>query len=461
MLEASFPKRIFVSVLSLRGRHLASSAGSVGSTLHSEAGEAWQAASYRGVSYNKRRQKFVASLTVNLHRNHLGYFNSARQAADMYDCKLRELCGKEQWRLRKFLNFPSSDEAKYEEPAIQNRSRGLEIWGANNQKESAAFEFLEAAFAISPQAEQYRIRRLSGASRADALFVAKDSDTVGLPIQMKSSSPRGCMQRFTFNGTSGYAGMLMIFVDLDCGRLWAAAGKRIASTSFSITVGRDRDRHLRVVDLGSLLLSCFHNSDEFPHLSVLEASMQCARSHRVEAAAHLELCRLFQSCNMYLVHPRQNQSTVDSVLKAGDEVAHHLRIQEKASNMPSRGTYRVRMSKYGGLLGPLPYAQEDFDMLAACVLDANELQGMFLIPTAQLAAQGFVGERPVDLPLYPPWIVQRYPRTKTKYGWQEAFFLDVRSWQSSGELAPELVERLKALLSCASACHQGQQFVRN
>lgn len=48
---------------------------------------------FKGVSWNKRTNKFEASVMRNLIRFHLGYFDSEKEAARAYDDKARELFG--------------------------------------------------------------------------------------------------------------------------------------------------------------------------------------------------------------------------------------------------------------------------------------------------------------------------------------------------------------------------------
>ncbi len=56
---------------------------------------------YRGVSYDKAKRKWVASISYNSRQRHLGYFYKAIQAAKAYDDAVR-LYGKSP----RLLNFP-------------------------------------------------------------------------------------------------------------------------------------------------------------------------------------------------------------------------------------------------------------------------------------------------------------------------------------------------------------------
>jgi hypothetical protein len=56
---------------------------------------------YKGVSFRKRRNKFVASISVNRQTEHLGYFTTAVEAARAYDRAAIGAFGEFAW-----LNFP-------------------------------------------------------------------------------------------------------------------------------------------------------------------------------------------------------------------------------------------------------------------------------------------------------------------------------------------------------------------
>ena len=111
------------------------------------------------------------------------------------------------------------------------------------------------------------------------------------------------------------------------------------------------------------------------------------------------------------------------------------------------GRYRVGLSKCGGSLGRLAYAGDDFDLLAACVLQQEQLQGVFLLPTSELVRRGFVAKSPCVLPLHPPWSLPKRSFYKEKYAWQLDFFLELRTWQGSTQLPVRVKMRLERLVS--------------
>ena len=339
-------------------------------------------------------------------------------------------------------------EAAFRESPQQARQRGLSIYGSNHRKEARSFELLMRAFASSKYSDKYEIVRLSGASRADALFKMKGAGQRGFCIQLKAATSK-CSRGdvYSFNHVLGYSGMLMVFVALDGGHIWAASGRQLSAKYMTMTIGSERDHKWRVSDIGSVLALCFHDVQEFPHMSIQEARQQCSPSHRVEAAAHEQLRLLFSCCSMCLAYPTEHQTTVDSVLDAsyGNTVG-LLRLQEKASHL-SRRAYFVHMAKKGDALGSLPYDPDDFDVLAACVLHEERLQGLFLIPISVLVEQGFIGKKPKSLRLFPTWWPPKQNRTKKKYAWQLDFFLDLRTWPGSAELPGQLEQRLRRLIS--------------
>ena len=196
-------------------------------------------------------------------------------------------------------------------------------------------------------------------------------------------------------------------------------------------------------------------------MSIQEARQQCSPNHRVETASHQQLHLLFGCCSMCLTCPTEHQTTVDSLL----EVDHGhpvtvLRLQEKASRKCLSTAYRVQMAKKGGTLGRLPYGPDDFDVLAACVLHEERLQGLFLIPISVLIEQGFVGKKPQHLRLFPTWCPPKQNRTKQKYAWQLDFFLDLRTWPGSAELPGHLEQRLRGLISQALDLTRQKKCVR-
>ena len=300
----------------------------------------------------------------------------------------------------------------------------------------------------------YEIVRLSGASRADALFRIKGSDRGGLCIQLKSATSMWQEGRcYVFQRVLGYGGMLVIFMALDGGHIWAASGRQLSTNSVTMTIGCASDARWRVSDIGSVLVRCFHDVQQFPHLSILEARLQCSPTHRVEASAHQQLHQLFGCVGTCLTCPAEHQTTVDSLLKVeqGHSVVRLLRLQETASHKSKSGRYEIRLSKNGGALDRLHYAPDDFDTLVACVLHEQRVQGAFLIPSSVLADLGCLGIRACSLSLYPPWSPPKQRGAKQKYAWQSDFFLDLRTWRDTEELPGQLQKRLTNLVSGALA----------
>ena len=111
----------------------------------------------------------------------------------------------------------------------------------------------------------------------------------------------------------------------------------------------------------------------------------------------------------------------------------------------------MRMKKCGGALGPQAYDTDDFDLLAACTLDENQLHGVFLIPMSLLEEHGITGVKATDMRLYTPWQLPRKDCAKLEQTWQLGFFLDLRSWRGSGKLAAKLSQQLDELIMQAVA----------
>ena len=441
-----------VLLFSVLGRLLKSSAH----VPHHLAVPLAEAAKYRGICYNKRSQAFEARLQVRGGPGYLGQFKSAKQAAEAYDQEVRRMYPDDtpdhKFRRKNWLNFPSEEEAVYHETPEEARKRAMKTFGSNHRKEARSFELLKEALEASVYSEKYELVRLTGSSKADALLKLRGSSQAGLPIQIKAATSQWKQGRiYIFNGLLGYEGMLVVLVALDGGHFWAAAGEEIKSEQTGITIGCASDMARRVDNIASHLLACFRDTQKFPHTSVEVAERQCSRNNRVEAAAHRQLCNLFSCMNWSLTSPRLHQTTVDSLLEVGvgDPV---VRLQEKASHFhEDMGRYRVELSKCGGSLGRLAYAEDDFDLLIACVLQQEQLQGIFLIPVSTLVQQGFAAKRPRMLPLHPPWSPPARNRTRKKYEWQRDFFLDLRTWQGSTELPAQKKMLLEHLISLAIA----------
>ena len=409
------------------------------------------AAKYRGVHYHKRGRVFEANLQVGGGPGYIGHFKNAKQAAEAYDREVRRMYPEDtpdhKFRRKNFLNFPSEQEAAYTESPERARKRGLKLGGSSFCKEARSFELLREAFCESPYSENYELVRLTGSSKADALFKPRGSPQVGLQVQLKAAtSGRKQGKTYKFGRLLGYDGMLVFLVALDGGHFWAASGEEFKTCHLQITIGCASDTCRRVEDTGARLVACFKNTRKFPHISIEEAECQCSVSSRVEAVAHRQLRSVFDRMNWSLMCPREHQTTVDSLLEVS--IGRPLvRLQEKASHFHDNiGRYCVQMSRCGGSLGRLPYVKDDFDLLVACVLNKDQLQGAFLIPISELVQKGFVANRPCHLPLHPPWSPARLNRTRQKYIWQLDWFLDLRTWRDSEELPEELQGRLEQLI---------------
>ena len=150
--------------------------------------------------------------------------------------------------------------------AAKARDRGLKISGRNSQKEALAFDILQAAFAMSEYSSRYEIRRLSGASEADAVLMKKDCPEDCLLLQLKAGSGRGRHGRYySFSHVSGYTGMVVLFIALEGGQIWAAPGQQLLKKQHWITAGHASAARFHVSDVGSFLAECFADTHHFPH----------------------------------------------------------------------------------------------------------------------------------------------------------------------------------------------------
>ena len=190
-------------------------------------------------------------------------------------------------------------------------------------------------------------------------------------------------------------------------------------------------------------------------MSIQQALLQCAPNHRVEARAHAQLNALVACMNMRLSQPRVHQTTVDALLEVDGPAnsVERVRLQEKASHRRKLdGRYACTLWKAAGARGKRAYAKDDFDVLAVCLLDAEQLQGIFLIPMSVLCSHGLVCQKPAALFVHPPWAPPKRNKTRDKYRWQEEFFLDLRAWNQSLEMPQHMQRRLQDLVQkCLAA----------
>ena len=403
----------------------------------------WASSQYNGVYWNKGVGKFQAQVSLRGQRTHAGLFRKEREAAHAYDAYLRALCD-DGARLSRSLNFPTPLEASFEastEVWHESRRCALAKYSENASKEDESFDRLRRLFVLSPHAESYEIVRVSDSSKVDALFQRRGSLTGGLAL--KSSRYSQKKNGYAFSQTCGYAGMLLVLVALDSNALWALPGACVTHTSFFIRPGSSRDLAFQVEDVGSLLASCFRNRHDFPHISLADARLKCSPCHQVEEQAHTLLATVFHCASYQLEKSFTGFQTVDSVL-FGEGC--RWCVQEKASTGHTHRRYAAGLWKYGGVLGKLPYAKTDFDLLVVSLLDDGRLTGCFLFPTDILTQLECLGHKPCWLPLHPPWSLPKREDTREKYAWQLEYFVDLRKWVVETPLPGETRDFLKNLL---------------
>ena len=386
----------------------------------------------------------------------MGYFSGEEEAARAFDQALRRHCH-EPHRLKKSLNFPSTEEEQFAESQAHARARGLASSSACSwEKAAKSLRLLQERFQGLPQAAKYDIIGVPNASRVDAILQPKNSNCGGVQIQLKASTgnKRGT---YCFGNTHGYDGMLLIVMSLHNGMMWAMPGCSVTQKAFTISSTSKKFMLWRVTDLGSTLEKCFHNQDEYPHITLQEARMKCAASARVEEHAHLQLSEVFSCRGLALRKPLLLSPTVDSVL-AGPEL--EWRIQEKACNPRKRyndNKHFIDLRKRAGAFGYVGYASHDFDVLVASILMKNRLVGFFLIPISALLRRGLVGQRPITLALHPPWALPKLETTQRKYEWQLEYFVDLRDWLRNAPLPWQTQERMLQLLRVVNVEVQNQR----
>ena len=388
---------------------------------------------YNGVSWHRLVSKFQAQVFAQRQHHHVGYFDSEEEAAVAYDEMLRSLCT-DAARLKKSLNFPTLLEARFRESPQEARSRGLARHAGNENKEEISYCRLQTRILSSAHAPNYQLERVAGSSRSDALFKPIGSD-MGIRLQIKSATARGRAEKsYSFSGTAGYGGMLLVLVALDRDLIWTVPGTMVKQKRLSITLGTDRDKDWRAFDLSATLAQYCCNRTEFPHASLGECRLACAKTHKIEEQAHLQMAAVFARAGFHLLKSL-TVAVVDSTLSG---CGHIWRVQEKASHLHTRGScYQVHLGKHAGALGHVAYAESDFDLLLAAILDDGRLVGLFGFPVRLLAQHRLVGKdtKAKTLRLCPPWALPKTAASQMKYAWQMDFFVDLRrSWK--GEPAP-------------------------
>ena len=397
---------------------------------------------FNGVCWDARVQKFASKVSFQGVTHHAGHFRCEIEAAHAYDERLRHLC-QDGARLKRSLNFPSFAEVTFTESPEEARARAL-AKGSTNAKEEESFRRLYHRFSVVPQATTHEIVRVSDSSKVDALFQPKGSEHGGLPLQLKAASLSGnCRQSYSFQRTKGYHGMLLLFIALDRDFFWAMPGTSVALTAFTIRLGSDRDETLRVNDLGSTLDSCYGQQQEFPHVSLRNARLQCGKCHLVEERAHLQMSDVLGGVG-YQLKRAFSGTAVDSLLVGDGGV---LRVQEKASTLHQpRGTYRVSLCRTAGALGTLAYSEFDFDILLVAILENEQVVGIFVFASDVLAQHGLIGGKPSVLPLWPAWRLPKRQAYRVRSAWQLEHFVDLRGWSGQAALPDEVRRRLAQLL---------------
>ena len=426
--------------------------------LHRQSTCGLSTSKFNGVHWDKRSQKFQATVSFNGTKYFVGRFQSEVRAAHAYDERLRELCPGSA-RLKRSLNFPTQAEDLFNESALQARSRALAAHQAcTEDAEAESVRRLQNLFRSSAQALDYEIKIVAGCSRIDALFRPKGSCLGGLCLQIKSATSRGASQAsYHFQRVQGYEGMLLLLIprDLEHDVLWALAGSSCVLKSATVTLGTSRDKMWRVHDIGRTLEECFHQADAFPHCTLGEAALHCrSANHRVEQQAHQLMANVLACAQLKL---RKSTSllrhTVDSVLSLHST---EWNVQEKASTLQKAGgghRYAISLQKHGGAMGRLAYTQHDFDLLLAAILDDGMLLGMFVFPTGILAARGLVGHKPTRLVLYPPWKMPVSSACKVSASWQLDHFVDLRACRGRHRLPPVARTRLLEVFG-RLGCHK-------
>ncbi|CAE7622692.1 unnamed protein product, partial [Symbiodinium necroappetens] len=212
----------------------------------------------------------------------VGYFSNDTEAACAFDAKLRAICT-DPVRLKKSLNFPRKEEASYEEPLSERRSRGLKKSFKSLAKDVESLRRLQHRFSKSPQASEFEIVNIPSQSRVDALFQPRGSKSGGLPLQLKSSSRHksGSSQYYFFSGTRGYDGMLLVLIALDRDMIWMVPGSEVSQKQLAVTLGSEREKAWRASHLGLALVEYFKKG-RLPQISMKDALLQCGGSHIVE-----------------------------------------------------------------------------------------------------------------------------------------------------------------------------------
>ncbi|CAE7849599.1 unnamed protein product, partial [Symbiodinium necroappetens] len=187
---------------------------------------------FNGVHWHKRGKKFGVQVRYDGKLIHVGYFLNETEAACEFDKTLRSIC-RDPVRLKKSLNFPTKEEASYEEPLSERRSRGLKKSSKNRAKDVESLQRLQHRFSKSPEASDFEIANVPSLSRVDALFRPRGAKSGGLPLQLKSSSCHnysGEYYFYAFSNTKGYEGMLLVLVALDRDIIWMVPGSEVSQT---------------------------------------------------------------------------------------------------------------------------------------------------------------------------------------------------------------------------------------
>ncbi|CAE7239881.1 unnamed protein product [Symbiodinium sp. CCMP2592] len=416
---------------------------------------------YRGVYWLPRIQKFSVKVGIKGNVHYAGVFANATEGAYAFDETLRANC-RDPIRLKQSLNFPTEQEASYEESLSDRRSRCLKQY-SNSAKGVESLLRFQHRFSKSPQASEFEIVNIPSQSRVDAVLQARGSKSGGLALQLKSSTchNRQSSELYVFGNTQGYNGMLLVLIALDRDIVWMVPGSEVSQRTLQIRVGSQRDKAWRVSHIG-IVLQQYFTAGRVSHMALQDALLQCGDNHITEEHSHAQLVSAFASVQHRLHRPISLTAVVDSVLSGQ---GHQWRIQEKAAHLSADGKYWAGLRKRGGCLGPLAYAKTDFDILIVSLLDGSDrLTGFFLLSSVVLARRRLIGHRGLRLRLYPPWAQPKFPAVARKHSWQSDHFVDLRSWNGKGsDLDPgtkanltELLEKLDEPAGQKGSCQRGR-----
>jgi hypothetical protein len=280
------------------------------------------------------------------------------------------------------------------------RAANLAQYGDNHKKEAQGMQLMSRAIREDGLLEFHK--SFEGA-RADFCVYPKDKPGApALGVQLKTTGGnwvhgRTGYEYYDFSHTSGYAGLLIIFVALHTQpyRIFLADGSRVVSTNIKIPAHVRREmefdklREVEVATVAGEIYTIYMEAMSGPSNYVLCSPVDHEKPEEGNRLVEYNAFkRLQHSLTVLFVDPPAEQMSYDYVVD-GKKWQLKLAQYNKKNN-----TYIVRCHKAAGIVNgkrtKRQYEVDDFDFL--CIqLPEDSVDCCYIIPQGVLAERGVIG----------------------------------------------------------------------